>query len=827
MGYLKLIYFVFLFLCFACSYSCLNTTTRTKCSDEQKHSLLLFKQNLVSINYSLDDSSYGTPCKDWLGSSYYPLMMSWKTSTDCCKWNGVTCDYSTGDVVGLDVSCGMLKGTIHPNSSLYNLPRLQRLNLAFNDFDGSQIPRQIGRFSNTLTHLNLSLSEFYGEVPTDITFLSKLVSLDLSSYFDLNLKPHDLNNIFQNFSKLEKISLEGVNVSSSLPTSLNISSSLKLLNLASTGLQGILPHNIFNFHYLETLDLGDNYLTGYIPLKASVNLTRLTYLSLSNNQLAGHIDMQTFRKLTNLIVLDLPSNNFSGEWELDTLLTNNRNLEYLDLSYNGFSVTTKNGNHYVNPGFRRLNLASCKLKVFPISFRAMIKLEELDLSSNEIHGHIPLGAGEIGGNVMYYVDLSHNFITGVPRFHWPKVNELYLQSNMIQGPFPPSICNLSDLWHLDLSNNRFSGVIPECVRNFVNKSLTSMDLGTNHFQGTIPNVFNDCGWLRGLILNGNHLEGEVPSSLSKCNDLMVLDLANNQLNGTFPNWLGDLPSLQALVLRSNNFHGSIVPHSTVQFPFPVLQVLDISHNRFIGKLPTKYIQNFQAMKNVVKESRRPSYLNMGDLYYSFVAAVKGVDQNFSKLLVDYTIIDLSNNSFDHKIPNIIGNLSSLKVLNLSHNNLNGRIPYSLGNLSEIESLDLSWNQLTGEIPKSLAGIKRLAVLRLSHNRLVGRIPGGTQFNTFDKSSFEGNVGLCGFPLPKTCSEYTHKPQLEAEEHHEEESGFTWEVVMLGYGCGALLGLVMGYLMLSTRKVKWFNAIADAGEHMILMRNKRRYVFIGK
>ncbi|GKC13356.1 leucine-rich repeat-containing protein [Tanacetum coccineum] len=330
----------------------------------------------------------------------------------------------------------------------------------------------------------------------------------------------------------------------------------------------------------------------------------------------------------------------------------------------------------------------------------------------------------------------------LPRFHWPKVNELYLQSNVIQGPFPPSICNLSDLWHLDMSNNRFGGVIPQCVRNFVE----------NEFQGTIPDVFKDCGRLMGLILNGNHLKGELLSSLSKCTNLMVLDLANNQLNGTFPNWLGDLPILQALVLRSNNFHGFIVPHSTVQFPFPHLQVLDISHNQFTGKLPTIYFQNFQAIKNVVKESREPSYLDMGSLYYSFVAVVKGADQDFSKVLVDYTIVDLSNNYFDSEIPNIIGNLSCLKVLNLSHNNLNGRIPYSLGNLSEIESLDLSWNQLTGEIPESLAGIKRLEVLSLSHNRLVGRIPGGTQFNTFEENSFEGNVGLCGFPCPKTAVE---------------------------------------------------------------------------
>nr|GEW31194.1 G-type lectin S-receptor-like serine/threonine-protein kinase LECRK3 [Tanacetum cinerariifolium] len=162
---------------------------------------------------------------------------------------------------------------------------------------------------------------------------------------------------------------------------------------------------------------------------------------------------------------------------------------------------------------------------------------------------------------------------------------------------------------------------------------------------------------------------------------------------------------------------------------------------------------------------------------------------------------ICNMSNLREIPNIIGNMSSLKVLNLSHNHLNSQIPYCLGNLSEMESLDLSWNQLTGEIPESLAGIKGLAVLRLSYNRLVGHIPDGTQFKTFDENSFEGNVGICGYPLPKKCSEYTQKPQLEACEDQEEESGFTWEVVMLGYGCGTLLGLVMGYFMLSTRKVK--------------------------
>ncbi|GJZ98122.1 leucine-rich repeat-containing protein [Tanacetum coccineum] len=438
---------LFIFTTFASS-STLNKIH--KCSKEQTEALLLFKHNLPSGYRIL---VYNCPGSD------YPIMMSWNTSTDCCRWSGVTCDYSTGDVIGIDLSCGYLQGTIHPNSSLFNLPRLQKLNLAFNDFSGSKIPSEIGRFSNTLTHLNLSFCGFSGQVPPDITLLHKLVSLDLSfNDYDFKLGPHVLNNMFRNFTNLEQLSLDSVNISSVLPASLNISSSLKFLKFVGTGLKGKLPPYFFNLHSLETLDFSGNLFTGGIPSKLSVNLTRLTFLHLSYNrlngtlpswlftspsleflrldnnmfggnvpfesfalpslktldlqfnQLSGHIDMQIFRQLTNLTHLYLSSNNFSGEWELDTLLSSLTNLIVLDLSYSGFFVTTKNANHYVNPGFTHLILASCKLKVFPISFRSMKQLQELDLSSNEIHGQIPHWAGEIGGNTLYRLSLSHNFI---------------------------------------------------------------------------------------------------------------------------------------------------------------------------------------------------------------------------------------------------------------------------------------------------------------------------------------------------------------------------------------------------------------------------------
>ncbi|GKF48957.1 leucine-rich repeat-containing protein [Tanacetum coccineum] len=173
-----------------------------------------------------------------------------------------------------------------------------------------------------------------------------------------------------------------------------------------------------------------------------------------NNQLRGQIDMQTFRQLTNLTYLELSSNNFSGELELDTLLSSLTNLDWLDLSYNGFSVTTINANHYVNPGFWLLNLDSCKMKVFPESCRALKQLQDLDLSGNEIHGQIPHWVEEIGRNELHLLNLSHNFITVLPQFQWYGLGELYLQSNLIEGPFPPSICNMINLSDLDLGKSQ-------------------------------------------------------------------------------------------------------------------------------------------------------------------------------------------------------------------------------------------------------------------------------------------------------------------------------------------------------------------------------------
>ncbi|TXG67671.1 hypothetical protein EZV62_008946 [Acer yangbiense] len=103
-------------------------------SHEQTSALLHFKQL-----FSFGPAFYDAYC-DIKGTSSYPKMENWKEDIDCCSWDGVTCDTVTGHVIGLDLSCSQLHGSIPTNSSLFLLSHLQNLNLAFNDFNLSQIP---------------------------------------------------------------------------------------------------------------------------------------------------------------------------------------------------------------------------------------------------------------------------------------------------------------------------------------------------------------------------------------------------------------------------------------------------------------------------------------------------------------------------------------------------------------------------------------------------------------------------------------------------------------------------------------------------------------
>ena len=61
--------------------------------------------------------------------------------------------------------------------------------------------------------------------------------------------------------------------------------------------------------------------------------------------------------------------------------------------------------------------------------------------------------------------------------------------------------------------------------------------------------------------------------------------------------------------------------------------------------------------------------------------------------------------------------------------------------------------------------------------------------------------MCGFPLSKKCM-IVEPPPSEEDNDLKFTSGFGWKVVMMGYGCGFVYGIAMGYLVSKSRKPQW-------------------------
>ncbi|KAK9221116.1 hypothetical protein WN944_009541 [Citrus x changshan-huyou] len=884
--------------------------------------------------------------------------MSWKEDADCCSWDGVTCDSATGHVIGLDLSCSWLHGNIPSNSSLSLLPRLRKLNLAFNDFNYSKISSGFTDQFPSLTLLNLSWSNFAGSIPVSLgNNIKQLAYLDLS----INSFSGQIPSSFSNLQQLRHLDLQDNNFVGEILASLakNITQ-LAYLDLSINSFSGQIPSSFSNLQQLRDLGLGGNKFVGQIP-DMFTNLTQLSSLNLADNQLIGSIPSSIF-ELVNLTFVSLSFNNFSGSVELYDF-AKLKNLKVLALSNISLSVSTKLTVNSSFPNLFFLVLPACNISEFPDVLRTQHQLEWLDLSENQIRGRIPSWMWDIGVYTLYYLDLSRNFLTSIDHLPWKNLQYLTLDSNLLQGslpdlpthmvqlsisnnnltgeipssfcnlnsiqsfdvsnnslsgqipqclgnstletldlrmnnfrgsipqtytkgcnltslqlsgnhlegPLPPSLINCVNLQILDVGNNNLSGPIPECLGNSTrlsfldvgnnnlsgpipeclgnstrllfldvgnnslsgpipeclgNSTLEVLDMRMNKFNGSLPQTFAKSCVLESLKLNGNRLEGPLPPSLVNCQYLEVLDVGNNQIDDTFPYWLDVLLELQVLILRSNRFWGPIGDTKT-RVPFPKLRIIDCSHNQLTGVLPLRYLDSFKAMRHGNNNSVEVGYMRWpgsSNYYESIFLTMKGIDLQMGRILTTFATIDLSSNRFQGKIPEVVGKLNSLKSLNISHNNLTGGISSSLRNLTELESLDLSSNKLAGRIPTQLASLNYLSVLNLSNNQLEGPIPGGPQFNTFGNDSYSGNLGLCGFPLSKSCSiDEAPEPTTPTGffEGDDASSWFDWKLAKLGYASGVVIGLSIGYMAFVTGRPQWFVRMIERKQSRKLRRVIRR------
>ncbi|KAK6783889.1 hypothetical protein RDI58_017343 [Solanum bulbocastanum] len=143
---------------------------KTLCIEKERDALLEFKRGLN------DD---------------FGRLSTWGGKKECCKWKGIECDKRTGHVIVLDlhseVTCPghacfapILTGKLSP--SLLELEYLNFLDLSINGFENSEIPRFIGSLKR-LEYLNLSSSDFSGEIPAQFQNLTSLRILDLGNNY--------------------------------------------------------------------------------------------------------------------------------------------------------------------------------------------------------------------------------------------------------------------------------------------------------------------------------------------------------------------------------------------------------------------------------------------------------------------------------------------------------------------------------------------------------------------------------------------------------------------------------------------------------------------
>uniref|UniRef100_A0A3Q7EBC7 Uncharacterized protein n=1 Tax=Solanum lycopersicum TaxID=4081 RepID=A0A3Q7EBC7_SOLLC len=86
------------------------------------------------------------------------------------------------------------------------------------------------------------------------------------------------------------------------------------------------------------------------------------------------------------------------------------------------------------------------------------------------------------------------------------------------------------------------------------------------------------------------------------------------------------------------------------------------------------------------------------------------------------------------------------------------------------------------------------IINLSKNRFEGHIP----------NIIGDLVGLRTLNLSHNALEVTTPAELDQQQQEEDSPMISWQGVLVGYGCGLVIGLSVIYIMWSTQYPAWFS-----------------------
>ncbi|KAK1355593.1 verticillium wilt resistance-like protein [Heracleum sosnowskyi] len=665
-------------------------------------------------------------------------LVNWNQSTgDCCKWEGVICNMSSGHVIGLELDGESINAGINGSSTLYKFQYLEKLNLANNNFNATEIP--LGLFNLTsLTYLNLSNCGYSGQIPEGISRMTRLHKLDLSTVYaygksSLKVETPNLKMILQNLKELTELYLDGVNmttqannwsrvISSSLPN-------LRVLSLSNSHISGPIDPSLERLRFLSHIRLDQNNLNDTVP-EFLANLTNLKVLRLSYCNLHGMFPRRIIQ-IPTLEVLDL-SDNKKLQGSLPEF-PENGTLKTLALTFTNFSGMLPES--IDNLGLvSKIELTNCNFDgIIPNSIRNLTRLVHLDFSYNNFSGPIPFLQNP--KNLTYF-DLSHNKLSGkIPSTYFQALSNLMyvdLGYNMFTGRIPSSLFALHSLKTIKLSQNQFTGLVP----NFPNASwslLDTLDLSSNSLNGSIPMSLFELKWLSILLMSFNRLTGSLSlENIHRLQNLTNLDLSYNNLSIiNSPNISSETLFPQFRTIRLASCKLKSFPHLGIQSR---LYILDLSDNQIGGAIPS-WIWN----------------LGNGPLIH----------------------LNLSCNQLGSlQEPYVIPRLS---ILDLHSNQLSGKIPEPPETATYV---DYSANNFSSSISADVG--KKLTYayfFSISSNRLTGIIPASMQGAPEFFSQLDSDAGK-----QRQCTTRDRSPASEATNEHplDSSSSFDWPIIFTDF-----------------------------------------------
>ncbi|GLT51419.1 hypothetical protein SLA2020_248310 [Shorea laevis] len=685
-----------------------------------------------------------------------PPLRNWGRgdhNSDCCQWERVKCNPSTGRVIALYLNSTRVglddsRPYWYLNTSLF-LPfeELRGLYLPENRIAGCIENEGFYRLSRKLRNLDI-LDLSGGTIST--RGLSKLINLkrlDMSSNQIESLKSSQEEQQSLRFLHLEVLDLSYNLFNNNVLSFVNKFSNLKSLDIENNKIKGLVDVIEFDaLSNLEELDMSQNMLNQFVAAtKANISFSKLKSLHLGGYYYDYYNDYYQYEEsgvqLQQLSLVAFPSlktlflykNNINK-----TML--NQNLHVLSNLEELFLYNSHLDNNFLQSigvftSLKSISLEECGLTgTLPTQGWCNLKnLKELDLFGNELSGSLPSCLGNLTS--LRLLDISQNQFTGniasSPLTHLTSLRYLSISNNHFQVPDSfKSFANHSNLKvflsdfnqlvsyhdHVQTRVSKFQPIIfslSNCrvEEHFIKSpsflyfqyNLKLVDLSFNKFGGALPYwLFENNTRLQGFLMKNNSFVGPLHLPSHPSLHVIGIDISNNQIQGQIPSNISVIfPFIENLLLSGNALGGKI-PNWLGGMKF--LQILDLSNNQFSGSIPDQL-----AMGNLLYSLR----LTNNNLSGKIVATI------FSSQSLLYLYLD--GNNFEGEISQLSGS-SFLKVLDISNNHLSGKLPRWIRNLTQLQSLVLSNNSFEGSIPKEFCYNDWLQFLDLSKNNLSGSLP---------------------------------------------------------------------------------------------------------